>query len=255
MKVNKRAKEGLVKALAPLVVFVAFFALWEALVKGLNIQSWILPAPSAIFTSMVKDFKDYWPHILKTAETIGLGFLLSVPVGLLVAILVTSSPLISSAMGPYIIILVTTPMITVVPLLQLWLGYGMNVRVVTVVIQSFAVVNMNACTGFLNVPTIRHELMQSLGANRVQRYLKVNIPSAASDIFTGISMAGIFATTACISAEYCGGNEGLGSQIITYSRFYKSEKAFACILFVMILGVVLYCVIKWLQNRIIKWKI
>ena len=112
----------------------------------------------------------------------------------------TNFKLLSDALSPYIIFLVTTPIITLVPLLQLALGYGMNVRVITVVIQSFAVVNMNACTGFLNVPVIRHELMQSLGANRLQAYRYVIFPSAATDIFTGISLAGIFSTTACISA-------------------------------------------------------
>lgn len=255
MKTYTRAKDTLLKILAPVVVFVVFFALWELVVKMFEIPAWIVPAPTKIFTSMVKDFGDFWPHILMTAETIALGFILSVPVGLLVAVLITSSPTVAAGMSPYVMILVTTPVITIVPLLQLGLGYGMNVRVITVIIQSFAVVNMNACTGFLNVPNIRHELMQSLGANRLQHYLRVNIPSAASDIFTGISMAGIFSTTACISAEYCGGSEGLGSQIITYSRFYKSEKAFACIFFVMILGVILYMLIKFLQSKIIKWKI
>ncbi len=251
---KKQTKSKIMGIVAPVVAFLIFFGLWEAMVRLLEIPAWILPPPSSIFRSMIVDFPEYWPHILKTAETILIGFVLAVPVGLLVAILVTSSKTVSAALGPYIIFLVTTPLITLVPLLMLFLGYGIEVRIITVIIQSFAVVNMNACTGFLNVPTIRIELMQSLGASRIQRYKNVIIPSAATDIFTGISMAGIFATTACISAEYVGGNEGLGSRIITYSRFLKSSQSFACIFYVMILGVILYSLTKLAQRLIIRWK-
>ncbi len=244
-----------VNIVAPIVAFICVFGIWEALCHICHVQTWILPAPSLIFRSMIVNFGEYWPHILATAETIALGFLIAIPVGLLVASLVTNFKLLSDALSPYIIFLVTTPIITLVPLLQLALGYGMNVRVITVVIQSFAVVNMNACTGFLNVPVIRHELMQSLGANRLQAYRYVIFPSAATDIFTGISLAGIFSTTACISAEYIGGNEGLGSRIITYSRFLKSEQSFACIFYVMILGIILYCLVKLAQKLIVRWSI
>jgi len=251
MKAGKKA----INIVAPLVAFVLFFSIWELLTRALNVQAWILPSPTAIFTSMVRDFSEYWPHIWMTARTIFLGFIVSIPVGLLLASMITNSKLLSSALGPYIIFLVTTPLITLVPLLQLWMGYGMNVRVITVIIQSFAVVNMNACTGFLNVPVIRHELMQSMGAGKIQSYFHMILPSAATDIFTGISLAGIFSTTACISAEYVGGNMGLGSRIIYYKNFLKSEKSFACIFFVMIIGVILYCLVKYAQKKIVRWKI
>lgn len=241
--------------IAPVIALALFFGLWEVLVRVLQVQTWILPTPSRIVTSMVKDFPEYWPHIWMTARTIFLGFIIAIPVGLLLASLITNSKLLSAALGPYIIFLVTTPLITLVPLLQLWLGYGMNVRVITVVIQSFAVVNMNACTGFLNAPVIRHELMQSMGANKLQSYFRMLLPSAATDIFTGISLAGIFSTTACISSEYVGGNMGLGSRIIYYKNYLKSEKSFACIFFVMILGIILYALIKFAQKKIVKWKI
>lgn len=241
--------------ISPIMAFICVFIVWEIICNIFSIQTWILPTPSLIFRSMITNFPEYWPHILATSKTIAIGFLIAIPVGLFIASLVTNSKLLSDALSPFIIFLVTTPIITLVPLLQLALGYGMNVRIITVVIQSFAVINMNACTGFLNVPVLRLELMKSLGANKLQAYRYVLFPSAVSDIFTGISLAGIFSTTACISAEYIGGNEGLGSRIITYSRFLKSEQSFACIFYVMILGIILYCLIRLVQKLIVKWSI
>ena len=208
-------KSRVLNIVAPFIAIVAFLGIWELLVRVLEVGTWILPPPTAIFTSMIRDFPEYWPHIWTTGLTILLGFLIAIPVGLIVASLVTSSKLLSAALSPYITMLVITPLMTLIPLLQLWMGYGMKVRVIAVIIQSFAVVSMNACTGFLNVPNIRHELMQSMGANRLQTYFRMLLPSAATDIFTGISLAAIFSTTACISSEYVGGNMGLGSRIIS----------------------------------------
>ncbi|MHC1773425.1 MAG: ABC transporter permease [Flexilinea sp.] len=248
-------KNKILNFLAPIIMFLIIFTVWEAIVRIMQIPKWLLPMPSAIFISMVKNFPAFWPHILITIQTVLLGFIIAVPVGILLASLITSFKIVNAALSPYITFLVTTPLITLVPLLMLIMGYGMNVRVVTVVIQSFAVVNMNACTGFNNVPIMRHELMQSLGASRIQSYRRVMLPTAASDIFTGVRLAGIFATTACISAEYVGGNMGLGSQIIKYSQFLKTTESFACIFYVTIVGLMMYGLVSFAQKKIISWKI
>ncbi|MEF9970910.1 MAG: ABC transporter permease subunit, partial [Oscillospiraceae bacterium] len=201
----KKSKNKVLSIVAPLVAFALIFGLWEIIVRAMDIPKWLFPAPSDIFTSMVTNFPEYWPHILMTVQTVFIGFIIAVPIGILTAALITNFELVSAALSPYITFLVITPLITLVPLLMLWMGYGIKVRIVTVVIQAFAIVNMNACTGFLNVPTIRKELMQSLGANRIQTFFKVTLPTAATDVFTGMRLASIFATTACISADYVGG--------------------------------------------------
>lgn len=248
-------KGKLSSIITPMVTFLLLFGIWEAAVTILEVPKWLLPKPSGIFTSMVVNFPEMWPHIWMTLRTVFTGFLLAVPVGIFIAALITNFPLVSAAMSPYITFLVITPLITLVPLLMLFMGYGISMRITAVVIQSFAIVNMNSCTGFLNVPVIRRELMQSLGASRWQTFRKVTLPTAAPDVFTGIRLSSIFATTACISAEYVGGNMGLGSQIIKYSQFIKTTESFACIFYVTIIGLLLYGLISIVQSKVIHWKI
>lgn len=241
--------------LAPILLFIIIFFVWEMIVKLNNIPAWLLPAPTRIFRSMVVNFKELWPHIWMTFRTILIGYLIAVPVGILLSALVTNFALLSVALTPYILLLVTTPLITLVPLLMLWMGFGIRTRIVTVLIQSFAIINMNSATGFLNVPHIRHELMQTLGANRLQKFRYILLPSALPDVFTGFQLAAIFATTACISAEYVGGNMGLGSQIIKYAQFLKTTESFACIFYVTILGLFFYGGVGQIKKWIITWKI
>ncbi len=250
-----KSKNKIISIVAPLTLFLLIFGIWEAVVRIMDIPKWLFPAPTAIFQSMIKNIGELWPHIIMTAQTVFIGFILAVPVGLFVAAMVTNFKLLNAAVTPYILFLVTTPLITLVPLLMLWMGYGIEVRIVTVIIQAYAIVNMNACTGFINVPVIRGELMKSLGATRIQAFVHSILPTALPDVFTGIRLASIFATTACISAEYVGGNTGLGSQIIKYSQFLKTTESFACIFYVTIIGLAMYGIISFVEKKVISWKI
>lgn len=248
------SKKRLTSILAPLITFVLLFGIWEILCRVNETPKWFLPAPTDILKAMFVNFGEYWPHILVTLKVVMLGFFITIPVGLILATIVTASPLVSAALNPYVTFLVTTPMICLIPLLMLMLGYGLTLRITVVVIQSFAIINMNACTGFLNVPTIRKELMQSMGASRAKTYFKMSLPSAATDIFTGIQLAAIMATTGCISVEYNAGNTGLGSQIIKYSQYMKTTDSFACIFYVCIIGIILYALVTIAQKKIVSWK-
>lgn len=250
-----KKSEKIAQILAPIVMFFIIFGLWQILTIVLDIPRWILPGPIAIFSTMVTSFTEILPHMLISLETIFIAFGIAVPLGIILAALITNFKLLAVALDPYIIFLVVTPLMCLVPLLMYFLGFGINVRILAVVIQSFAIVNMNAATGFLNVQMIRLELMQSLRANRLQTFMRAIFPSSLPDVFTGMKLGGIFATTACISVEYVGGNKGLGSQIIRYTQFINTEKAFACIFFVGIIGITLYMLISLLEKLVIRWKI
>ena len=250
----KKLKNAILSVLAPVLVLVVLFGLWQYLCVANNIPKWLLPSPLNIFKCMIDTFPAFFHHFTISLKTVLIGFAFAVPVGILIATLITSSKVVSAALSPYITVLVITPLIVLLPILMLFLGYGIKVRIIGVVIQAFAIVNMTTCTGMLNVPEIRHELMQTVGANKFQALRHVIYPTAALDIFTGVRLSAIFSTTACVSAEYVGGNEGLGALIIKYSQLLKTTESFACIFYVMIIGLIMYGLVSFLQNKVIYWK-
>ena len=245
----------IVNGFTPISLFILVFFIWEMIVWLFDIPAWLLPAPSKIFVAMVVNIGDLSPHIWMSFKTILTGFLIGIPLALIFSGLVVNFNLLAVTLTPYVLLLVTTPLITLVPLLMLWMGFGIETRIVAVTIQSFAIINMNCCTGFLNVPYIRHELAQTCGASRIQKFIHIIVPSALPDVFTGLQLATIFSTTTCISAEYVGGNMGLGSQIIKYSQFLKTTESFACIFYVTLLGLFFYGGVGYLKKKIIYWKI
>jgi len=244
-----------VNFLAPAVTFLIFFGLWEFMVRWFEVQTVMVPAPTVIISCLFGNFGELAPHLWETLCTIMLGFLIGAPLGILIAALIANYKLVSDAVNPFIIVLVTTPLMTLLPILAVWMGFDIRMRVVGTIIQCFPIINMNACTGFLNVPYTRIELMQSLKASRIQRFFQVTFLSALPSVFTGLKLGSIFATTGCIAVEYVASTSGIGNRIQYYTKFYKTEYAFACIFLVAAISVSVYSLLSFLEKRIVHWKI
>jgi NitT/TauT family transport system permease protein len=255
IRLGKHRKDQILGIAAPVATFAMLLGIWQAIVVLRNIPAWQIPRPSSIIIVMVKNFGEFLPHIVRSYVTILLGFLFAVIVGVSLAALLSNFKLLGVALTPYINMLCTTPVITMVPLMLLFFGFGLWVIVFAVMLQAFPILNMNACTGFNNVEIIRLELMSSLRATRVQTFFYCTLPASMPNVFTGMRLSGIFATTACISSEFSGGSRGLGAQIIAYTQFMKMDKAFACIFFVAFIGLFLYTIINTLEAKFTSWKI
>lgn len=254
--VVEKPHSKVVSFIAPVIALIIIIAVWEAVISAFQIPSWMIPTPTAIGQAFVSSFgTELWPNFLVTLQEILSGYIIVIPVGIVLAILMTQFPVVNSALSPYVILCVTTPLVTLVPLLIVLIGYGFQVKLIAVILQSFSIIMMNAATGFNNVDPLKIELMQTLGAKRTERLRYVIIPSAMSNIFTGIRLGGIFATIAAISAEFSGGSEGLGFVIMKSTTLIKMDVAFAAILMIALIGIVLYLLVSFVEKKVVKWKI
>ena len=180
------------------------------------------------------------------------GFALAIVIGLGLAILFASFANLGRALTPLIVAICCIPMITLVPTLMLALGTVNNVKIITIVIQAFPIINMNALTAFLNVDPMRMELMQSLKATKVQRFRYLIFNDAMPGIFTGIKLGCVMAVLGGVSAETIGGNTGLGARISYYVGFSKSAEALSCVLYIIAIGAVLYGIITIVEKKLVQ---
>lgn len=239
---------------APILAIILIIAAWQLIVTKNNVPAWKFPSASAVFSSMVLDFESYLPHIWRTFSTILIGWVCACVIGVLLAGIICNFPLVGVTLTPYLNLLCTLPIITMVPMMYVFMGVGRKVIIIAVILQSFAIVNLNSVTGFLNVPVIRRELMTSLRATRLQTFFRCILPSALPYVFTGMRLSAIFATTTCISSELCGSMIGLGAKIITAKQFMQSNVIFASIFFIAMIGIFFYLLISVLESKIITWK-
>jgi len=252
----KTQRKNLLNYIGPVIVFIFFYLTLELVITVFEIPKWVLPTPTSIFLTFFNKLGPVIiPNSLITLQEIILGFLFGVPIGIILAAFMTQFKIIDRALSPYVILLVTTPLLTLTPLLMIWLGFGMNVKIIAVTIQTFPIVMMNSATGFNNVDDLKLELLTAMGASRIQKFFRVILPDALPDVFTGIKLGSIFATTTAITTEFVGGNAGLGNLITTATSFIKTNDAFAYIISAAIIGISLYSLISYIEKRIIKWVI
>lgn len=247
-KIIERAKA----IILPLIAIILALVIWQVVIIVNNIPEWQMPRPTEIFKTMFGSFQDIKGSLFYTYSNIFIGFVIAVILGVFLAAIINSNKLAGITLTPYINLLCTIPLITIVPLLMLWMGLGRNVKILTVVIQSFPIMNLNACVAFANTDPMRLELMSSLKASKVKKFFYCILPDSVSGVFTGVKLAAILSILAEVSAEMTGGNKGLGAFINNSVAYMKMSEAFASIFYIAIFGFVLYYIITFIENKLMK---
>lgn len=238
-----------------LLVAVVLIAGAEFAVRAFNIQSYIFPPPSAIATTLVTRFGDlFWPHMQITLIELLAGFTIGASIGLILAAVITQVPLIEKIITPYILLLVTTPMIALVPLLILVFGFTLTPRIIAVALATGPMVMINAATGFRRTDLAKIALARSYGASTLQIFTKIRFPLALPMIIVGLMVGAIFGMLTAVGAEMVGGKNGLGNQLMFWSSMVKMENFYAIILLLALMGVTIYVIFYWIGKKWAGWQ-
>jgi NitT/TauT family transport system permease protein len=256
MKTKRKKKErNPINLIAPLVLLVVLYGLLELIIPLAGINRIVLPTPTAILSVTAKAFvEDLYPHFFYNFKVIFLGFLIAVPLGMFLAAISSQFNIIVKAVSPLIILLVVTPMITLIPLMQLWLGSNPNIRILVVVIQCTPIIMLNTLTGFTMVEQSKLELARSMGATKFQTFIKIIFPNAMPQVFTGIKLGCIFSTIGSITADFVYGMQGLGFKVQQATKYVMTEVVYGSIILIAIIGFVLYKIVAIIEKKVIVWK-
>ena len=238
-----------------LLVAVVLIVGAELAVSAFNIQSYIFPRPSDIATTLFTRFPDlFWPHMQITLIELLSGFAIGASIGLILAAVITQVPLMEKIITPYILLLVTTPMIALVPLLILVFGFTLTPRIIAVALASGPMVMINAATGFRRTDLAKIALARSYGASTFQIFTKIRFPLALPMIIVGLMVGAIFGMLTAVGAEMVGGKNGLGNQLMFWSSMVKMENFYAIILLLALMGVSIYVVFYWIGKKWAGWQ-
>jgi NitT/TauT family transport system permease protein len=238
-----------------LLVAVVLIAGAEFAVRAFNIQSYIFPPPSDIATTLVTRFPDlFWPHMQITLIELLSGFVIGASIGLILAAVITQVPLMEKIITPYILLLVTTPMIALVPLLILVFGFTLTPRIIAVALASGPMVMINAATGFRRTDLAKIALARSYGASTFQIFTKIRFPLALPMIIVGLMVGAIFGMLTAVGAEMVGGKNGLGNQLMFWSSMVKMQNFYAIILLLALMGVSIYVIFYWIGKKWAGWQ-
>jgi NitT/TauT family transport system permease protein len=226
----------------------------ELLLRVFNVPQYIMPKPSQIALALYTEWPYLWPHLLTTLYELFAGFAIGGAIGFVMAAVITQFPFVEKVVTPYILLLVTTPMLALVPLLVLRFGFGSEPRIIAVALASGPMVMINSATGFRRVDLAKIALVRSFGANTFQIFTKIRIPMAMPMIIVGLMVGSIFGLLTAVGAEMVGGAEGLGNRLTYYSALIRMPQFFAVILLLAIIGISIYVFFYWLGKRWASWE-
>ncbi|NYD68056.1 ABC transporter permease [Agromyces atrinae] len=246
-----------VRALAPALGFgVVFIVLWELVVQVGGVQSYLLPAPSAILAALVQSA----PAILSAAQVTALAVVLSVIfggiAGILAAFVVALFEGVAQVMLGLVAVLSCAPIVALAPIFNAWFGStNLTSKVAVAGIMVFFPVMVNTTRGLLAVDPLHRELMQSLSGSRVQLMIWFRVPGAVPSLFDGLRIGATLSVIGVIVSEYFGGTtNALGVYIANTAALSKFADTWAGVVVASLLGLAIYGAVTLLERIVAPWR-
>jgi len=237
-----------------LLSLIAVLLLWEYVGRRINPILFTYPlAIAQAFVSLVAS-GELQSYMMGSLLVLAYASILSIVVGVLFGVIMGRFAVVEWATDIYINALYSTPMVAVIPLIVLWFGFKIPAKVV--IVFSFMVfpVLLNTYEGVKNVDRNLQEVARSFCSSESQMWRHLIIPSAIPFIVAGVRLAIGRGLVGMIVAEFYTSITGLGYMIVRYANALETDKLFVPIVVVMLLGVGLMSLAKWVEGHIAPWR-
>jgi len=235
------------------LLLVVLAGAWELYVDVGGGNSLVLPAPHQIAVALYQDRSLLWSNFLVTAEEVLLGVLFAVVAALALATAMHFSRIVRSSVYPLLIASQTIPIPLMAPILVLWLGFGLEPKLIVVGLVSFFSIVVTTLAGFASVDPELTKLMRTFGASRWRLFVSVELRWALPGVFTGARLAVIFAVLGAVLAEEAGANSGLGYVFTQSVAQLLTARAFATVVILSAFAILLFAGIGLIQRIALPW--
>ncbi len=249
----ERADSTLKAVLGAMATLIALVVIWEFLAWRLQIPGWLLPSPSSIGRAMVEWRSELVAHSVVTLYETLVGFALAIAISVPLAVAVVYSPILQNTIYPILLALQSMPKVAIAPLLALWIGFGTLPKVVVVFLVCFFPIIVATASGLTAVPAPLMDLIRSLSASPLQTFVKIRFPTAMPHIFVGLKIAITFAVIGAVIGEFVGSENGLGYLILVSTSQSRTPLAFAALVLLTIMSIVLYYGVALVERILVPW--
>lgn len=252
-----------VEMIAPLVVGALFLLIWQLLVWLTGIPPYILPSPLLVLQTLVQEWQTLFASLLVTLQITVVAFVAAVVSGLGIAVLFTQSKWIERSFYPYAVILQTTPIVAIAPLIILWVRQvvqGPQATFVSLVICAWIVaffpILSNTTLGLNSTDHHLLNLFQLYKASPWQTLLHLRLPSAMPYLLGGLRISGGLALIGAVVAEFVAGTggtqSGIAYQILISSFNLQIPRMFAALFLTTLLGVLIFVVLTLFSDYMLR---
>lgn len=243
--------------LAPLTVGVLALLVWDLFVRLTGMPPYLLPGPLLVLQTLINEWGQLFPSLMITLQITVVAFVAAAVSGLLISILFTQSKWIERSFFPYAVILQTTPIVAIAPLIIIWLKNStFAALVICAWIVAFFPIVSNTTLGLNSADHNLVNLFQLYKASRWQTLLYLRLPNAMPYFLGGLRISGGLALIGAVVAEFVAGTggarSGIAYQILMSSYNLQIPRMFAALLMTTALGVIIFVVLTMLSDFLLR---
>lgn len=252
---DSRPRRSPATILWPLLGVVVAIGVWWLATIAFDVQTIILPSPPEV----VDGFSRYPSLLLKatgqTALNAVVGFALSVVVGVAIGIAIAAWKPFERAFAPLLVAINAVPKVALAPLMVVWFGFGTKPILAMTFLVCFFPIVLSTATGLISTPADLAELAHSLDASRFQMFRAFRVPAALPQIFVGLKLAMPLAVIGVAVGEMQSGepDSGLGTLIVSTSGQGDTATAFAALVLMAMVSIILYYILVLLEWLALPW--
>ncbi len=239
--------------LPSVLMFAVLLLFWKLAVDLLDIREYLLPGPQAVLRAMLGDEIPWARHIWVTAVEILGAFVIAAVTGVLLGMLIAWSPLLARLLMPFLVFVNTLPKVAVAPLFLIWLGYGILPNMLIGALIGFFPVVINTSVGLTQIDQDLIDLGRVFNAPKWKVFVKIRIPNAYPYILSALKVTATSAVVGAIVGEFVASQRGLGYVIITSQTNMNTPVAFAALIWISILGLLLFGLVAGLSRLLAPW--
>jgi NitT/TauT family transport system permease protein len=228
----------------PILTVIGTLAAWELGTRLFGVPAFLLPAPSKIVVSFAEHAGLLLKHGWVTTIEIVLGYLMSIVVGVPLALAIFMSPAFSRAVLPLLVSSQAMPKVAVAPLLLVWFGFGLLPKVLIAFLIAFFPIVISTAVGLASIEPEKIHLARSMGLGAAATFFKIRLPSALPSIFGGLKISITLAVVGAVVGEFVGGDAGLGYLLMVANGNIDTPLLFAGIIALTVQGVVFYFLVE-----------
>jgi NitT/TauT family transport system permease protein len=234
-------------------IFAAFILLWQLAVSFLGLREYLLPSPMSVVRAMVGDEIPWGRHLWVTGVEIIGAFVLAGAAGVVLGAAIAWSSAMSRALTPFLVFVNTLPKVAIAPLFLMWMGYGILPNILIGALIGFFPVVINTAVGLTQIDQDLIDLGRVFNAPKWKVFLKIRVPNAYPYILSALKVTATAAVVGAIVGEFVASQRGLGYVIITTQSSMNTPVAFAALVWISILGLLLFGFVAALSRLLVPW--
>ncbi len=257
-RARRRKFETAARYVLPFAVMVLAIWLWGRIVVWNDIPHYILPGPDRVWDSLTNDWGLLMDAAFLTGRITLLALLIAVVGGAGLAILFNQSKMVEMSLYPYAVILQVTPVVSIAPLIFIYVESKTVGMLLCAWIVAFFPVLSSTTLGLNSVDHNLRDLFRIYGASRWQRLYMLQLPSALPYFLGGLKIAGGLSLIGAVVAELVAGTGGVGTglafRIQEAGYRLNIARMFAALSIVAAMGVFIFAALSLLSHLLLrKW--